>query len=116
MNKRQLGNKYEQVAQQYLLKRAYRIIKQNYYTPHGELDIIAVKENELYFIEVKYNTYSQEHALRKISQTKKKRMYTASLYYLAESNIEQIQSYYSLISINKKQLIFIKNILSTSDF
>lgn len=45
-----LGEKY---VIQYLLSSGYLIVKHNYYTRWGEIDIIAKKSNKLYFIEVK---------------------------------------------------------------
>ncbi len=37
----------------YLEKLGYRIIQRNYRFSHGEIDVIAVKENILVFVEVK---------------------------------------------------------------
>ncbi|HEX9664388.1 MAG TPA: YraN family protein [Patescibacteria group bacterium] len=47
------GKLGEEVAAKYLRQRDYRIIEQNYYGKYGEIDIIAEKDNELIFIEVK---------------------------------------------------------------
>lgn len=40
-NNRQIGSKYEQLAADYLKKQGYCIVERNYYTPYGEIDIIA---------------------------------------------------------------------------
>jgi len=48
-----LGDKGERLAIDFLQKRGYRIIKQNYRTPLGEIDIIAKEGDTLVFIEVK---------------------------------------------------------------
>ncbi|GGZ86342.1 UPF0102 protein [Ignatzschineria indica] len=54
------GNKGEKIAQNYLLKRDCEIIKQNFHSRYGEIDIIALEaadhpqEKCLLFIEVKY--------------------------------------------------------------
>lgn len=55
MNRVQKGKKGERIAVDYLTKNNYQIIKQNYYAPGGEIDIIAwdEKNQELVFIEVK---------------------------------------------------------------
>jgi len=47
------GKLGEQIAGDYLTKKGYRIIRQNFQTRFGELDIIAAKDNFLVFIEVK---------------------------------------------------------------
>ncbi|MBU2025955.1 YraN family protein, partial [Patescibacteria group bacterium] len=41
------------IAQHYLTKKKYYIIKSNYFKNHGEIDIIAKKNHYLIFIEVK---------------------------------------------------------------
>lgn len=48
-----LGKKGEELAVEFLKKKGYKIIKQNYKTPLGEIDIIARDEDTLVFIEVK---------------------------------------------------------------
>ena len=56
MNKRKLGNKYEQQAIEYLKSIGYVILESNYSSRTGEIDIIA-RDGEYYvFIEVKYRT------------------------------------------------------------
>lgn len=43
----------ENYAAEYLLKKGYKIIERNYRKSYGEIDIIAVKDNVLVFVEVK---------------------------------------------------------------
>lgn len=43
----------EDIAEQYLKSRGYRIIGMNYNTYHGELDVIALRRRTLVFVEVK---------------------------------------------------------------
>ena len=53
-NNRQIGSKYEQLAADYLKKQGYCIVERNYYTPYGEIDIIAQQDEVLVFVEIKY--------------------------------------------------------------
>ena len=54
MNDRQVfGRLGEDFAQQVLQLDGYEIVKRNYRCKEGEIDIIAEKDNELFFIEVK---------------------------------------------------------------
>lgn len=46
-NNRQIGSKYEQLAADYLKKQGYCIVERNYYTPYGEIDIIAQQDEVL---------------------------------------------------------------------
>lgn len=47
------AQKGEQIACDYLSKKGYRIIDRNFRRGYGEIDIIAVKDSVLVFIEVK---------------------------------------------------------------
>lgn len=51
MNK--LGQRGEELAVEYIRKKGYGILKKNYHTPFGEIDIIARDKEALVFIEVK---------------------------------------------------------------
>jgi putative endonuclease len=43
----------ENIAKTFLMKQGFTILDQNYQIRHGELDIIAKKDNVLHFVEVK---------------------------------------------------------------
>lgn len=51
--RQQIGILGQQLARDFLSKRGYRIIAQNYFSPFGEIDIIAQQDLQLVFIEVK---------------------------------------------------------------
>lgn len=48
------GKDGEEMAENYLRMQGYRIIEMNHQTKYGELDIIAVKNDILVFVEVKF--------------------------------------------------------------
>ena len=48
-----LGEEGEKLAIDYLKEKGYKIIRHNYKTPIGEIDIIASEGDTLVFIEVK---------------------------------------------------------------
>jgi putative endonuclease len=56
MDKRAKGTKGEDVACVYLVNKGYKILKRNYYTQYGEIDIIAHKDDVIIFVEVKMRT------------------------------------------------------------
>ena len=49
----EFGKEAERLAQGYLAKKGYEILFTNWRYSHYEIDIIAIKENVLHFIEVK---------------------------------------------------------------
>ena len=54
--KKDLGQKGELKAVEYLKNHGYQIISRNETTPYGEIDIIAIENNELVIVEVKTRT------------------------------------------------------------
>ena len=54
--RRQLGDKGEQIAAEFLYQQGYTILARNYATRFGELDIIAKKDGRLVVVEVKTRT------------------------------------------------------------
>ena len=51
--KRKIGDLGENIACNFLVKRGFEIVEQNYNKKWGEIDIIARKKEKLHFIEVK---------------------------------------------------------------
>lgn len=48
-----IGETGEKVADRFLVKQGFSILDRNYTKKWGEIDIVAQKENKLFFIEVK---------------------------------------------------------------
>lgn len=85
---KKLGQYGENQAASYLRKKGFNIIKKNYYTRYGELDIICRKNREIIFVEVKtrrsINCGTPEEAVtyKKIQRIKK-----AALIFLNENRL-----------------------------
>lgn len=54
----QVGRWGEKLAADYLTTRGYCILHQNYRTSYGELDIVALHDDQIVFVEVKTRTNS----------------------------------------------------------
>ena len=59
--KRNTGDLGEEIACKYLENKGYVVIERNYLRPWGEIDIIAKKNDRLYFVEVKTVTREPRH-------------------------------------------------------
>lgn len=57
-NKRAVGSMYEDMAVKYLVSQGHTIIKRNYRTSYGEIDIISKDNSTLVFTECKYRKNS----------------------------------------------------------
>lgn len=71
LTKKNFGNLGESVACRYLEKHGYKIIERNFRIRGGEIDIIALKDQTLIFIEVK-TRYSRAFGLPEESITRRK--------------------------------------------
>lgn len=69
MHTKAKGNLAEERGCEYLRNNGYRIIDRNVYNRFGEIDIIALKDNVLHFVEVK-SALSYEQAVNNLSPSK----------------------------------------------
>lgn len=83
MNNKSIGNKGEDLASDFLIKKGYTIFERNYYIRNAEIDIIATKDDYIVFIEVKTRN-SLKHGMPKeaVTKSKQKSICTAALTYL----------------------------------
>jgi putative endonuclease len=77
------GTHAEWQAVQHLQTAGYEIIAQRYKCAAGEIDIIAMRENVLAFIEVKAR-HTQEEALHSITKRQMQRIIHAAEVFLSE--------------------------------
>ena len=114
MNSSATGHKAEEAAKVYLEMRGYKIVEQNYRRSRCEIDIVAQKDEVMYFVEVKYRKNdSQGTGLEYVTGTKLRQMQFA-----AETWVEEYkwhgQYQLSAIEIAGRDFVvlsFIENVL-----
>jgi len=104
MNKKNVGDKGEDIAVDFLLGKNLKIVERNYRYGHGEIDIIA-KDNEiLVFVEVKTRKNlefgSPESAITRSKQGQIRKIAEA---YLFEKNVRDTDCRIDIIAILLKQ-------------
>ena len=73
MDKRLLGQIGENTAADILRAKGYRILKQNYRCRHGEIDLIAMRDGVISFVEVKTRqNYNYGRPCEAIDENKKR--------------------------------------------
>lgn len=109
-NKREIGRKGELIAEKEMIYNNYEILEKNYYSPYGEIDIIAKKDGVIIFVEVKYRKNKKygygEEAVTKIKQ---KHMYYTAMDYINKKKLANLDYRFDIIAINKDKINWIKN-------
>jgi putative endonuclease len=104
----QLGLLGENIAVGFLESKGFKVIERNYTKKIGEIDIVAIKNNKLHFIEVKtiknyvsHETYPRKNAnvsrethqsynpFQNVSRFKMQKMTRTIQWYLAEKNVSR---------------------------
>ena len=81
--KHQLGMLGQKIAQAYLTRLGYKIIEENFVCRWGEIDLVAIKNRTLVFIEVRTRTSSRFLSpLETITNKKLRSLGRAAKYYL----------------------------------
>ncbi|WP_408954568.1 YraN family protein [Natroniella sp. ANB-PHB2] len=84
MDKREKGEWGEKIAQEFLIKKGYQILEENFWTRYGEIDLIGQDGEYLVFIEVKLSTSSSfASPLEKIDYKKRQHLIRVARYYLS---------------------------------
>ena len=98
---RETGNRGEQVALQYLLKKGYRHLKSNYGCYYGEIDMIVYNDRYIVFVEVKMRkdrTFG--HPLEMVTASKKRKIQKTAEFWLAENPKTTLQPRIDVIAID----------------
>ncbi|TDX51955.1 YraN family protein [Orenia marismortui] len=89
MNTRRIGRRGEKLARDFLVKKGYKIVEENFWCRYGEIDLIAKKEAYLVFIEVKLsNIASYFTPQEKVDYKKQLKLKKVASYYLSLHQID----------------------------
>lgn len=100
--KKLIGKEGEKIAFHHLKKEGYKILSQNYQKRFGEVDIIAEKDNEIIFIEIRSKRKDDFSPILTITQEKIRKLKNLALSYLSENGIVDKQIRFDIIGIVKK--------------
>ncbi|MBL8640331.1 MAG: YraN family protein [Alphaproteobacteria bacterium] len=102
----------ERYAALYLFFKGFRILATRFKTPVGEIDLIAVRNNVMVFVEVKSRT-SLDSARAAIAERSQYRISRAAQYFLSKNHCPAAYKNYTLrfdvIALSKWKLAHIPN-------
>ncbi|MCR4289654.1 MAG: YraN family protein [Candidatus Scalindua sp.] len=100
----ELCKKGETLAGKILKKKGYKILKRNYVSKYGEIDIVAYDRGTICFVEVK-TRQSENYGPPELAVTKekRKRIIRTALNYLVTNHIEDTDCRFDVVSILYKE-------------
>ncbi|MGE5174282.1 MAG: YraN family protein [Betaproteobacteria bacterium] len=111
--KKILGKQGEDRAARFLAKQGYKILERNYRTPSGEIDLIALHEDAVVFVEVKTRTSDTFGAPElAVTPQKQRRMIKAALAYIKSKRFHQVPCRFDVVAIStssEKEIELIQN-------
>lgn len=111
MNKRKVGNDYENRACEYLEANGYTIIEKNFRCYKGEIDIIARDNSFLVFVEVKYRSKNSfGYSAEAVNIHKQNIIYKVAQCYLSlHKEYMEAPCRFDVIAFDSHELTHIKN-------
>jgi ribonuclease HII len=106
---KQLGDKGENQASEYLESIGHTIVERNWKTKWCEIDIISQKKDTTYFVEVKYRKNGRSGSgFEAITKAKQKQMLFAAEYYQASHPQSQSDQKLAVVSITAGALEYLE--------
>ncbi len=111
-SKRAIGKEQEQIAAEYLRQAGYQILCQNFYSPFGELDLIAKEGETLVFCEVKYRADTgYGHPVEAVSFGKLAKMRKTAQYFCLKYAVsEECPKRFDVVSILGEEIKLYRNV------
>ena len=95
-----IGKLGEDEAQKYLIKNGYKILECNYFCRFGEIDIVAMDQNCLVFVEVKTRTSNKygnpENA---VNYWKKKHILLSARCYIEQYRMKEYFARFDVVEV-----------------
>ena len=111
--KKFLGRKGEIEAGKFLVQKGYKILERNFKTHIGEVDIIALDEDTICFVEVKTRTSSDFGAPSEaVNEKKQQKYYLVAEQYLLKNKKTECPCRFDVVEIENGKINLIKDAFS----
>lgn len=102
------GNIAEDKACEFLSESGYAIVERNFHSRFGEIDIIAIKDEVLHFVEVKSGV-DYESAVENITRAKLLKIIKTANIYMKNSKLDNDYMYDAII-VTPTKISYLENI------
>ena len=98
--RRERGQQGEREAEQFLSAQRYAIIAKNYRSPFGEVDLIALDQHAIVFVEVRTHTGEAfGDPLASVNARKQRQIAKTALHYLSRHRLHDREARFDVIGI-----------------
>ena len=104
------GQNAENLALTYLQQQNLRLVKRNFHSRFGEIDLIMEDSDSLVFVEVKHRQAGLNHAIESINYSKQQKLIKTAQYYLLKYNLDAACRFDAVVFDNN-QIEWLKNII-----
>lgn len=95
------GHWGEDLACRHLQRQGYRIVARNLRTPLGEIDCVAQKGRELYFVEIKTRTsFEKGRAIEQVPWHKQQRLIRLAQFYIRTHDVMRLYPHIAVMAID----------------
>jgi putative endonuclease len=99
--RRWFGSRSERAAARYLKRHGFRILTRNYSCPLGELDLVAIEDRCLVFVEVRSTEGEDtEQPASSVDSDKQRRLTDLALYYLARHRLLDYPARFDVLALS----------------
>jgi putative endonuclease len=99
--RRWFGTRSERAAARFLRRLGYRILARNYTCPHGELDLIALDDRCIVFVEVRSTGGDDPgRPAASVDDAKQRRLTRLALYYLQEHHLLECAARFDVLALS----------------
>lgn len=111
MNKREVGESYEQLAARFLQSQGAQILDCNFHSRRGEIDLIMREGKYLVFVEVKYRRSEKAgNPAEAVTLQKQRRICQTAQYYLYTRKFSQDTPVrYDVVAICGEEITWYRN-------
>lgn len=102
-DRREFGDWGEKVAAWYLQKKGYRVIDKNVQFRDGEIDLVALKDGLLIFVEIKTRKTAGFGSVSAINQTKQNRIRRAAIRFCKQEGLSAATQFDAVVIIGSQE-------------
>lgn len=99
LERRALARRAEREAVRFLKKHGYKILARNFSCPVGELDVVALLDDVVCFVEVKAKSGSSDHPEDAVDARKRRQLARVADYFVHAKHLEDRPCQFDVLAV-----------------